>query len=66
MDEAKTILLNAADVTGWEFEDMLDVVCDYINEYVGTYGLKSYVAEIVEEEMFDDNFGDEEEEEEDE
>lgn len=50
MDEAKTILLDAAKLTGWKMEDMLDVVCDYINEYVGTQGLKDYVKQLVEEE----------------
>lgn len=50
MDEAKTILLDASKLTGWKTEDMLDVVCDYINEYIGVQDLKQYVKELVEEE----------------
>lgn len=54
MDEAKSILLSAADITGWDDEDMLDIVCDYINEHVGTYGLKEYVRSAVEDELEDE------------
>jgi hypothetical protein len=51
--EAKTILLDAAAKTGWSWESMLDVVCDFINDNGLESELKDYVDESVEIELED-------------
>ena len=51
LDEAKSILLCASDKTGWDFNTMLDIICDYLNETHGTYKFKKYVEELTDEEL---------------
>ena len=54
MDEAKSILLDAADFIGWDEDDMLDVVCDFINERGLVVELKHYIKEEIEDELSDE------------
>ena len=67
MDEAKSILLDAADFIGWDEEDMLDVVCDFINERgnIEIRELRQYVKEVIEDELSDEFENELEEDEED-
>jgi len=51
-EEAKAILEEASEYTGWGIEDMLDVICEYVDD-CDIVDFKEYIQEIMKEELED-------------